>query len=150
MKKISVVVPTLNEEEFIERCLTNLNNQTLLRKEYEIVVSDSSSTDSTIEKAKPLADKITVCKKVSAGFGKNHGAKAASTPLIVFVDADTMASKTFVEGALEALKDAVAATGPISALEKDSIRIRLFYKWWSLQSRLTVALHYPIFPGFNF
>jgi len=147
---LSVIVPTLNEEKFIEKCLNSLLNQTLPKRKYEIIVSDSSSTDSTVEIAKSLADKVVVCKRVSAGFGRNFGAKHAKGNKLVFIDADTVASGTFLEGANEALEKSIACTGPIRALEKNSLLLRAFYRWWSLQSRVSVLLHYPVFPGFNF
>ncbi len=147
---ISVIVPTLNEEEFIEKCLNSLLDQTLPKRKYEIIVSDSSSKDSTVEIAKSLADKVVVCKRVSAGFGRNFGAKYAKGEKLVFIDADTVASETFLEGASEGLEKSIACTGPIRALEKNSLLLRVFYRWWSLQSRISVLLRHPIFPGFNF
>ncbi|MFH1234664.1 MAG: glycosyltransferase [Candidatus Diapherotrites archaeon] len=149
-KIISVVVPTLNEGGFIGKCLESLANQSLPREEYEIIVSDSSSEDRTVQIAKKLADKVVVCKRVSAGFGRNFGAKQAKGKYIVFIDGDTRASRTFLEGVKESLENAVASTGPISALEKDSIVMRAYYKMWSLQNRITVLIHFPLFPGFNF
>lgn len=147
---LSVVVPTLNEERFIEKCLSSLLDQTLPKSEYEIIVSDSSSKDATVEIAKSLADKVVVCKRVSAGFGRNFGAKHAKGDKLVFIDADTIASETFLEGAKEELEKSIACTGPVRALEKDSLLLRGFYRWWSFQSRASVLLRYPIFPGFNF
>ena len=43
MFKYSVIIPTFNEEENIERCLSGLKNVD------EIVVVDSYSTDKTID-----------------------------------------------------------------------------------------------------
>ena len=145
----SIIVPALNEEQFIERSLKALLTQSVPREQYEIIVSDSSSTDSTIEIAKRYADKVVFCKKHSAGFGRNNGAKHAKSELIGFVDADTIVEHTWVEGLIEALGKGVGCTGPIESLEKDSLQMNLFYRWWSLQSRVSVMLHYPIFPGFN-
>jgi len=99
----SVVVPTLNEQEFIERTLKALLNQSVSREKYEVVVSDSSSSDKTVEIAKRYADKVVVCKKHSAGFGRNFGAKNSSGSLIGFVDADTIVCETWVEGLIESL-----------------------------------------------
>lgn len=147
---ISVIVPAYNEEEFIEKCLTSLEKQSLPREDYEIIVSDSSSTDNTLEIAKKHADTVVKCKKHSAGFGRNQGAKKASGELLAFIDADTIASREWLEGVKRGLENAVACTGPIRALEKDTIYLRLFFRWWSIQSRLSVLLHYPVFPGFNF
>jgi len=115
-KKFSVIVPTLNEEAFIEKCLLALSDQTVSRREYGIIVSDSSSEDNTVEIAGSLADNVVVCEKKSAGFGRNFGAKNAKTELLGFIDADTIASATWVEGAIQALQKGVAATGPIKSL----------------------------------
>ncbi|MEM4598606.1 MAG: glycosyltransferase, partial [Candidatus Diapherotrites archaeon] len=41
---ISVIVPTLNEEKFIEKTLLALKDQTVPKHEYEVIVSDSSSS----------------------------------------------------------------------------------------------------------
>lgn len=147
---ISVVIPTLNEEEFIEKCLLSLSDQTMPRKEFELIVSDSSSTDRTVEIAESIADKVVKCRKISAGFGRNHGAKHAKGKILSFIDADTMANPNYLEGAVESLQQNIAATGPIRSLEKNSFSLRVFYRWWSLQSRVSVMLKLPLFPGFNF
>jgi len=145
----SIVVPTLNEEEFIECTLKALLNQTVARDKYEIIVSDSTSLDNTVKIAKRYADKVVVCKKFSAGIGRNFGAKHARGKYIGFVDADTIVSATWVEGLIESLEKNVACTGPMESLEKDSLKLRAFFKWWSIQTRLTVLMRFPIFPGFN-
>ncbi len=149
---ISVVVPTYNEEKFIRLCLNALKNQSLPGSEYEVIVSDSSSTDSTVKIAKQLADRVVKCKKVSAGFGRNQGAKAASGDWIAFLDADSFASKTWLEGVKEATgkKKVVGATGPFTALPQDSFVEKIFYRGWSLESWLTTKLGSPLLPGFNF
>ena len=49
--KTSVIVPTKNEENFIENCLKALKNQT---RKCEIVVVDGHSTDKTREIAKNM------------------------------------------------------------------------------------------------
>ena len=146
---VSIVVPTLNEEEFIERTLKALLNQTVPREKYELIVSDSSSKDSTVKIAKRYADKVVVCKKHSAGFGRNFGASKAAGKYLGFVDGDTQVEDTWVEGLIEGLRKGIACTGPVEALEKDSVKMCTFYKWWSFQSRASVAAKYPIFPGFN-
>ncbi len=147
---VSIVVPTLNEEKFIGQCLQALQNQTVARERYEVIVSDSSSTDATVQIAKKYADKIVICKRHSAGFGRNFGARHANSELLGFVDADTIVEKNWVAALREGLDKGIACTGPVDALEKDSLRLRLFFRWWGLQSRLSVMASYPIFPGFNF
>ena len=45
--KVSVIVPVYNVEDYIEKCLDSLVNQTL--KEIEIIVVNDGSTDSSLE-----------------------------------------------------------------------------------------------------
>ncbi|MFA5358049.1 MAG: glycosyltransferase [archaeon] len=146
---VSVVVPTLNEEKFVDRCLVALRNQTVPRDKYEIIVSDSSSSDSTVKIAEALADRVAICKRKSAGFGRNYGAKFAKGKYLGFVDADTIVSRNWVEGLIDGLDGGIACTGPAEALEKDSVRLQLFFKMWDFQTKSTVLINYPLIPGFN-
>lgn len=148
----SIIIPTLNEAKHITRTLKLLNNQTYPREKYELIVVDSSSNDNTVELAKKLADKVVICKRQSAGYGRDVGAKLAKGEVLGFVDADTMVSNTWVEGLVEELveKKHVACSGPLESIEKDSMKINLFYSVWNTQTPLSALLHFPILPGFNF
>jgi glycosyltransferase involved in cell wall biosynthesis len=146
---LSVVVPALNEEKNIRACLKSLSCQTVERERYELVVSDSFSSDNTVEIAKELADKVVEHPAKGAGAARNFGVKHSTAEKIAFIDADSVAKKTFVEGALELLDQYIAGTGPIESLEKDSWLVNAFYTWWSFQDWATTKLGFPIFPGFN-
>ena len=149
---ISVVIPTYNEAESIADCIKAVKNQTLPRKEFEIIVSDSSSSDQTVKIAEGFADRVVVCKKHSAGFGRNFGAKEAKGEILAFVDADTVPNRQWLEGIKEAMQDpnCVVATGPFRSLEKPTIFEIIFLWLWGTQSRLSVFFGRPIVPGFNF
>ncbi|MFA5931675.1 MAG: glycosyltransferase [archaeon] len=149
---VSIVIPTLNEEKNITKTLKLLDKQSISRDKYELIVSDSSSVDNTVSVAKRIADKVVVCKRQSAGFGRNFGAKQAKGEILGFVDADTLVDYYWVEGLIEELskKGKVSCTGPLENIEKHSLKINLFYKIWNIQSKLSVLFNYPIFPGFNF
>ncbi|MDD5182437.1 MAG: glycosyltransferase, partial [Candidatus Nanoarchaeia archaeon] len=43
--KISVIIPTLNEENYLARTLDSIKKQKF--QDYEVIVSDSGSTDNT-------------------------------------------------------------------------------------------------------
>ena len=51
---ISVIVPALNAEAYIERCLDSLVRQTY--QNLEIICIDDGSTDGTVEKIKQYND----------------------------------------------------------------------------------------------
>ncbi|VVB75827.1 Glycosyltransferase AglI [uncultured archaeon] len=148
----SIIVPALNEEKHIKHTLLALSKQTVPRDRYEIIVSDSSSTDRTASIAKKFADKVVICKRHSAGFGRTFGARHAKSEVLGFIDADTIVSNTWVEGLIETLSlpKIIACSGPLENIERDSLSINLFYKWWSFQTRASIAFHYPIIPGYNF
>ena len=146
----SIIVPTLNEEKNIEAVLNALNNQSVSRKNYEIIVSDSSSSDATVRRAKKVCNKVVVCERRSAGFGRTFGAKHAKGKYLGFVDADTIVSYSWVEGLIESLSKAVVCTGPFDNIEKDLIKINAYYLWWNLQTRGSTFFGRPIIPGFNF
>ena len=146
---VSVVIPTLNEQEWLVKCVAAIENQTIPRIEYEIIVVDSSSKDNTLKIAKKLADKVLVCERLGAGNGRNAGAKIARGKYIAFVDADTLVSKTWVEGIIEGLGKGIGVTGPFETIEKDSLKIELFFKWWNFQDFASTVICVPTFPGFN-
>lgn len=94
---ISVVVPTYNEEQNIERCLRSLNDQTVPRKNYEIIVVDGNSKDRTRELAEPLADKVFIQTSKRVGGARNDGAVAARGNIIATTDADCILPRDWVE-----------------------------------------------------
>ena len=102
-KKIiaSIIIPTLNEEKQIIQTLKLLDNQSISRELYEIIVSDSSSVDKTVGLAGKIADKVVVCKRQSAGYGRNFGAKYAKGEELGFVNANKRLAKTWSKGLIE-------------------------------------------------
>jgi glycosyltransferase involved in cell wall biosynthesis len=89
MQFVSVVVPTFNEEKYLEPTLKALRNQTYNGK-YEIIVSDSNSKDGTLKIAEKYADRVVSVDKRGIAVGRNAGAKEAKGEILVFVDADTL------------------------------------------------------------
>src|SRR4051812_1846574 len=88
--KLSIVIPTRNEAQALERTL----KQYLPWKDkygLELIVSDGNSTDGTLEIARKLADKVVPAepgKKQNIAIGRNAGAWAASGEFIFETDAD--------------------------------------------------------------
>jgi chlorobactene glucosyltransferase len=98
--KISVLIPARNEENNIRQCLTSLLRQTYTN--YEIIVLDDLSTDSTYEIVAGMAaehSNLSIIKgeELPEGwYGKPHAmqqlSKHASGDFFLFTDADTIHS----------------------------------------------------------
>jgi glycosyltransferase involved in cell wall biosynthesis len=89
---VSIIVPTLEEEQNIENCLESLLKLDYPRK--EIIVSDGGSQDRTVEIAKKFPVKIIVDSQLPKGWiGKSYGCqiafKEAKGSILLFTDADT-------------------------------------------------------------
>ncbi len=97
---ISIIIPALNEEEYLPLLLESIKKQNF--KDYEIILADAGSTDKTVEIAKKYK-----CKIVAGGLpakGRNEGAKVAKGDLLFFCDADVILPDRFFEEALEEFK----------------------------------------------
>ncbi|AFS80515.1 glycosyl transferase family protein [Candidatus Nitrosopumilus koreensis AR1] len=102
--KVSIILPARNEEEFLGKCLDSLINQDY--QNYEIIVIDDSSEDSTGEIISEYANKYSKVIHVSAKtkpdgwMGKNwacmEGYRKATGDLLLFTDADTTHQKNVV------------------------------------------------------
>jgi glycosyltransferase involved in cell wall biosynthesis len=95
MKSLSVIVPALNEEKYIASTLRSLAEQTY--KDFELIVKDGLSVDSTVEIANEYADLVISKRDTSIGDARNQGARYAKGDVLVFVDADTSLDKNALE-----------------------------------------------------
>lgn len=84
--KYSVIIPTLNEEFFIEKNLRFLNS---LNRNLEIIVSDGGSVDNTTVVAKGFNARV-INSDPGRGIQLNNGAKAARGDIFLFLHADTL------------------------------------------------------------
>jgi glycosyltransferase involved in cell wall biosynthesis len=85
MHKLSLILCTKDEGEFIEGFFKNINAQTL-RPSMQIICVDSSS-DNTSEVCKKNAD-VFVSKPINLPEARNLGAQYADAPYLYFTDAD--------------------------------------------------------------
>lgn len=110
---VSVVIPTLNEEKYLELTLRALKGQDYAGK-IETIVADGGSSDRTVEIARRYADEV-VTVEPGIARGRNAGAKAAEGKILLFLDADTVAIANTVSELVHAMerKDVLGATCPV-------------------------------------
>jgi glycosyltransferase involved in cell wall biosynthesis len=110
--RISVIVPTLNEEENIQYLLGSLKKQTLT--DYEIIVVDGGSTDGTVKVASRYNSKVIVQAGLPEFPSRNMGAKIAEGDILLFTCADVIFPKELLSKIEHSFEDEtlIALTGP--------------------------------------
>jgi glycosyltransferase A (GT-A) superfamily protein (DUF2064 family) len=107
--EISVIIPTLNEEETLERSIGSLRGQRPPPK--EIVVVDCGSHDRTLQIANELADRIVVVNRCGRAHQENVGAMGAKGDVLLFLHADALVSPALLQSISKALVDPDVAGG---------------------------------------
>lgn len=101
--RCAVVVPVYNGQGTIVRCLDALAAQTVPAHSYEVLVVDDGSRDGTaacVGEWARLHPEICLRLLQQANSGpaaaRNHGARAAHAPLLLFTDADCAPTRDWV------------------------------------------------------
>lgn len=86
----SIVIPSLNRGELLDRCLASICAQDFT--DAEIIVVDAGSTDSTPDVLSRYSPRVhaIVEKGIGVSDGRNSGVRHASGRFIVFVDSDDL------------------------------------------------------------
>lgn len=104
--KISVIIPTLNEESYIEKTLRSIIKQD---GEYEFSVVDGGSTDNTIAIAKRYTRVIN--SKSGRAIQMNTGARLCQGDILLFLHADTVLPDNAFREIRKRMKDDMVAGG---------------------------------------
>ena len=108
MKKLSIIIPMYNVENFIERCLLSLVNQDISEDEFEIICVNDGSPDksaSIVELFQKDYDNIVLINQENQGVScaRNKGIDFAHGKFILFIDPDDYVQKnTFARVVREA------------------------------------------------
>ncbi|MDE5671014.1 MAG: CDP-glycerol glycerophosphotransferase family protein [Eubacterium sp.] len=97
---ISVIVPIYNVEEYLAECLDSIVCQT--KQDFEVIMVDDGSTDSSGEIAKAYAEKhpnFHYLYKENNGLGcaRNYGVAHSDSKYIIFMDSDDKISEDLYE-----------------------------------------------------
>lgn len=111
----SIIIPAYNVEEYIENTLQSVFNQTF--KNYEIIIIDDCSTDSTVKVIEKLIKqnsniKITLLKNkinLKQGASRNKGIEFSTGEYILFLDSD---DSLFDDNVLSNLNDIIFKNHP--------------------------------------
>jgi len=98
---ISVIIPALNEEKMIGRCLESLTKLAFARDQFEVLVVDNGSRDKTLFIADSFKDRLNLKVLQQAGVRisglRNLGAREARGDIVAFLDADCLAPADWLD-----------------------------------------------------
>jgi len=107
MKKLSLVIPVMNEEDNIEPLFKAIR-EALEGIDYEVILVDDGSTDATVYKIKELADSRTKLIVFNRNFGQTTamaaGIDEASGELIATLDGDLQNDPSDIPKMIEKLE----------------------------------------------
>jgi cellulose synthase/poly-beta-1,6-N-acetylglucosamine synthase-like glycosyltransferase len=122
--KATVVVAAYNAASTLGDCLSSTRE--LNYPNYETIVVDDGSTDSTSEIANQDGVRTIRIEHKGLGAARNAGVEAASneSEIVAFIDADARADRDWLYHLVETIKrrDAAAAAGPNFAPDPQSAR----------------------------
>ncbi|MBC8318189.1 MAG: TIGR04283 family arsenosugar biosynthesis glycosyltransferase [Desulfobulbaceae bacterium] len=97
-QRISVIIPSLNEQEVLAATLNTLKNTTV-----EAILSDGGSSDKTLTIARDMGLKL-LSSPPGRASQLNHGAHAATGDIFLFLHADTLLPEGFEDLVQKALE----------------------------------------------
>lgn len=112
---MSVVVPAYRAERTLRRCIDHLLDQDL-DAPYEVILVVSADEPSGLPADLPRDPRLTVLRRtprVEAAAARNAGVAVARAPWIAFVDADALASRSWLRTLLEHAPRATVVAGGV-------------------------------------
>ncbi len=102
---VTVVIPALNEENFLERCLTSLKHVEYPSELLKVIVADNGSEDRTREIARQYSDAVINVPRKSIAHTRNAGAAETTSDIIAFIDADILVHPNWLTNAIPHFQD---------------------------------------------
>ena len=94
--RFSIIIPAYNSEKTLSACLESLEDQSLSKEDYEVIVVDDGSTDSTATIAKKFNNKYIYQTNQGPASARNKGVKSAVGDIILFTDSDCVPDHNWI------------------------------------------------------
>ncbi len=108
MKKVSVILPCLNEERYIREAFESLRDQTY--KYFQVILVDNGSTDASVRIARQTVGgdgRFRFVEESRKGIARalNRGLREADGEIITFLDVDDYCCRTSIQRIVEEFED---------------------------------------------
>ena len=127
--KISIIIPTLNEEEGIAKTICSIPKK--IREQSEVIVVDVSN-DYTSIIAERLGARVIKAKKKGKGRQMRQAVKESNGEILIFLDGDGTDPAQYIPKLLEKLKEAELVLGcrSMAKFKIDDKEMRRIFKFY--------------------
>lgn len=127
MPRVSVIIPAYNQEKFITETIESVLNQTY--KDFEILVVDDGSTDSTKQKLEKFGSRIKLIEQthMERAVARNNGVKNSQGRYIAFVDSDDIWTKDKLQkqiNTLDKMKEYILVYSACGRIDEHSKKLK--------------------------
>jgi glycosyltransferase involved in cell wall biosynthesis len=150
---LSVIIPTLNEEQMLPKLLSTLAVQSY--RNFEVIVVDGKSTDKTISAAKKFLNhlpslRIYTSDKKNVSIQRNLGGREALGKYLVFFDADVQVPRNFLRAIVSRIekKKSILLTTWIKPSSHDSEAL-VMVAVTNIGSEAAKIIERPFAGGYN-
>lgn len=103
---VSILIPTLNAQKFLDLCLSSIANQDYPQEKIEIIIADGGSKDQTLAIAKKSGAKIYENPLKTGESGKAVALKHARGEIVALIDSDNiLPGKNWLKNMIEPFSD---------------------------------------------
>ena len=121
--KLSIIIPTLNEEGYLDRLLKQVSRKD--DRLHEILVVDGGSTDRTLSIAQHRGVHVISAPEPNRGMQLKLGAEHAAGDILYFIHADTLPPQTFLDDIEQGLAQGYDLGRYFSCYESGPLIMRL-------------------------
>ena len=136
---VSLIIPTLNEEQYLEQTIFSLISNDYPSNKFEILIVDGLSKDNTLNIAQRLAKQFSNIRiisnpKIYQSAALNIGVKESKGDFIIRADAHAIYDKNYISCSIDLLqKSEFENVGPVQI----SIGYKLIEKALSVDGTIT-------------
>jgi glycosyltransferase involved in cell wall biosynthesis len=129
MPKISVIIPTLNEEKYIGNLFKSLQKQEY--RDFEVIIVDGGSTDGTVDMSGAFGYKTIIVPRLKEYAARNKASEMAQGEILLFSAADVVFPDNLLNNIARKFDDqeltAVAGPGiPVGASTSIAVEYLLY------------------------